>query len=53
MLEEDEILIQQIENLLEVYTLEELLELSDVTPVTAIFILYNAGELELPDIRPV
>jgi hypothetical protein len=51
--EADEELIQDIEKLLETYTLEEILELADVTPAYALFLLVTAGEFDLPELRPV
>lgn len=53
MSEADEKLLQDIENLLDTYTLEEILELADVTPSHALFLLISAGEMDLPDFQPV
>jgi hypothetical protein len=38
---------------LEVYTLDELIEMSDVTPEEALAILHEVGVLNLPEVKPV
>ena len=53
MSEEHEELIREIENLLDLYTVEEILELADITPSHALFLLVSSGEIELPETRPV
>jgi hypothetical protein len=53
MLEEDEELLELIENLLDVYTIEEILEQSDLPPATALYLLVQSGDLELPEVKPV
>lgn len=39
----------EIETLLELYTLEELFEVLDITPYEVISILLNSGHIELPE----
>ena len=42
-----------IESLLDTYTVEEILELSDVSPVEALTYLVENDELDLPEVRPI
>lgn len=42
-----------IPNLLDVYTLEEILEYNDLTPEEVIELLYRAGYIKLPEVEPL
>lgn len=42
-----------IETFLETYTLEEILELNDLTEADALRLLVEGGHVSLPDPRPV
>ena len=42
-----------VEKLMEVYTLEELLEYNDMTSEEAILKLFEDGHIKLPDIKPL
>jgi hypothetical protein len=43
----------RIEDLLEIFTLEELLFECELSPVEAVKILYLNGHLDLPNIKPL
>jgi hypothetical protein len=53
MLEADEELLKLIDNLLDVFTVEEILEQADLSPATALFLLNQSGDLELPEVKPI
>lgn len=43
----------EIEHILEIYTLEEILERGDMTIQDALRILLESGELSLPEVKPL
>lgn len=46
-------ILEEAKNALEDYTIEEILELSDLTPEEAVAYLVTYGVLELPEVRSV
>ncbi len=46
-------LVLTLEKYLETYSLEEILELNDMTEVEALRVLVEAGTIQLPYIKPV
>jgi hypothetical protein len=45
--------IEEVENILEVYTLEEVFELNDLTEADVLFFLITEGFVTFPDPRPL
>ncbi len=45
--------IREIEEILEDYDFEQILEDNDVTPAEAIFYLYHGGYIVLPETNPI
>jgi hypothetical protein len=45
--------MEEIENVLQTYSLEEILELNDITPEEALHSLVRLGLVELPNPRPL
>ncbi len=44
---------EYIEDMLGTYTLEDIFNLNDLTEVDVLYILVNAGHIQLPNPRPV
>jgi hypothetical protein len=45
--------IQKIESILEVYTIEDILELNDLTVADALLLLHEENIIVLPDPKPL
>lgn len=43
----------EVEQLLEVHSVEELLSVSDLDMIDALVILYNVGQLQEPQVKPL
>lgn len=53
MYDRDEVvIIEKIERLLELYTIEELLEMMDLDLSDAVYLLWKGGYVELPEVTP-
>ena len=46
-------ILSEIEALLDIYSIEEVLEINDLSAVDALSLLYEYGEIELPNTQPV
>lgn len=46
-------ILEEIGEIMEEYSLEDILDYNGVTEAEAIFLLVKAGQLELPEIKPV
>lgn len=45
--------VEYVEHLLETYTLEEILELNDLTLADVLYMLHKNGDIELPNPEPL
>lgn len=51
--DQDREVIDKIDDILNVYGFQEILELNDLTVAEALYIMWTEGMIELPDVRPV